>query len=167
MGLTECDSPLKAALKKVRMYALAESNPLRPKVFVLEENSYPFHMLALVAMVSGASTSRKIYVDLHTFWTALRSSLAEDPEPWLMEGMQHGLQMHANGAFDTYLRMLLRCPKKGMTTMKAACISSWFKKVEKLITSSMSHFKLKIIAKALGDGDTVVSEEEDDEGGEY
>jgi hypothetical protein len=167
MGLTERDSPLKTALKQVRMYALAERNPLLSNAYVLQENSYPFHMLALIAMASGNSTSRKIYMDLHTFWTALRSSLVEDPEPWLIEGMQHGLQVHANGAFDTYLHMLLKCPKKGMTVMKANCITLWFKKVEKLINSSMSHLKFKIIARALGDGDTAVEEEEEDEGGEY
>lgn len=166
MGLTERDTPLKTVLKEIRMYALAESNPLRSKAYVLEENSYPFHMLALIAMASGASTSRRIYADLHTFWTALRSSLAEDPEPWLIEGMQHGLQTHANGAFQAYLLMLLKCPKKGMTVVKANYITSWFQKAEKLIASAISFLKLKIVARALEDGDAAVVDE-DDEGGDY
>ena len=152
-GLLGSDNATAQALTMVRMYGEGDANPLNSTVCMLDNNSYPFHMLAVLSLANGdvlRESTIKAFKKFDDIWTKIKTKSIELYEEDVLKiVLAEALGQHAEDAPIIYKRMLLISSYSGMEEKKATLFFKWVEEVEDLIYGTFQEMNETAYLKAL------------------
>ncbi len=159
-GLFGSDNAAAQALTMVRMYGEGDANPLNSTVCMLDNNSYPFHMLGVLSLANGdvlRESTIKAFKKFDDIWTKIKAKSMElYDEDVLKIVLADALGRHAEDAPMIYKRMLLISHNSGMEEKKATLFFKWVEELEDLIYCTFQEMNeiryLKLLEDAVAAG---------------
>ena len=132
-GLSLEDTATDKALSTVRMYGTAEASPLNTNVGMLNDTSYPFHMIAVLALANGEvfrESTLKAFKLFDETWIKIKTAaLMQYKADNLKIMLPEALAMHAVDAPVVYKRLLLLSMYRGLDEKKVKYFIDWVEEV--------------------------------------
>ena len=146
-GFMQKDNPTAKALTQMRMYGIGETVQFNSAICVSNDNSYPFHMLAVLSLANGDVFRESTFNAFQKFdetWTKTKVDAVEAyDEETLKILLPNVLAKHAEDAPRVYRNLLLISSHAGMEESKMACFIGWVGEVDGLMYSTFKEMKMK------------------------